>query len=492
MVGRDALSSGWPSLGVTSSGRPMPDPPGLTWIVAQRDVGRVAGHDKTLVATIILDLETRLAPGTGLEGSSRASAARALAMALDDPAKGTPVGPPTRLLAPASIAAEVGGALRDVGLSVAVELWDPDDQVIDVLDSLTHHLAGRTVAGPMGEPESWATLHAQAAAYARAQPWDGIADSVPLLLELRVGARRTEMTAVVLGNSGIERGLMVTPGRGIPEEIAEGRPGARLRDGSLMLLLGAPDKMPPVFADRPHRYGWPDDLEELPTFSGWAGGGAHDITESEIELLTVALAGVVEFTRSEAGKEVRGQLLLPRGSRGRYRVRRWAEPTQQEGRELRLFAGPVRDDLVPAGSEYGLGMIPWAKLDLARKSAGRHLAPPAGVREGGDGLPVVVIAACGAVGRRAAERIAASRPYGVLVAEHEGRVHFALLTEEATFAVGVVDPKEPALALYRERVTATDGWRALLLPDPKRREAIHGLFEFQLRQPPEHASRQGG
>jgi hypothetical protein len=79
----------------------------------------------------------------------------------------------------------------------------------------------------------------------------------------------------------------------------------------------------------------------------------------------------------------------------------------------------------------------------------------------------------------------------VIVAEYEGRVHFALLTEEATFAAGVVDPKESALALYRERVTATDGWQALLLPDPKRREAIHGLFKFQLRQPPE-IPRQGG
>jgi len=145
----------------------------------------------------------------------------------------------------------------------------------------------------------------------------------------------------------------------------------------------------------------------------------------------------------------------------------------------------VLDDWVPEGSVYGLGMIPWAGLAQARQTARRHVAPPKEMREKGDGLPVVVVSAPGPAGRRAAERIARSRPYGVLVAQHEGRVHFALLTEKATFAAGAVDPKEPALALYRERLAATDGWHALLLPDPDHPESIHGLFEFHLRQPAE-------
>ena len=463
----------------------MPDLAGRTWIVAQSDVGHAAGDDRTLIATVILDLETRLAVASGVDHSNQASAAHALAMALDEPAKDVPTGPPTRILAAAHIAIEVQHALRAIGLAVIVEPWELDDQVLDVLDSLTHHLAGRTAMGPMAEPESWATLHAQAAAYVRARPWDRFADTQPLLLELRVGARRAEMTAVVLGNSGIERGVMVTPGRGIQEEVAEGRPDARLRDGTLLLLLGSPQKMPPVFANRPRRYGWPADLEELPTFSSWAGGKAHDLAEDEIELLTVALAALVEFARPGVETDLRGQLLLTRGSGGRYRVRHLVEPPARPGSELRLFAGPVLDDWVPADSVYGLGMIPWAGLAQARRSARRRVDPPPGTREQGDGLPVVVVSASGPAGRRAAQRIATSRPYGVIVAQHQDRVHFALLTEKATFSAGAVHANEPALALYRRRLAATDGWHALLLPDPDHPESIHGLFEFQLRQPSE-------
>lgn len=120
------------------------------------------------------------------------------------------IGPETRVLL-----ARLGNAAK------VVEERAPD-WAVDVIDGLTAHMSGRRRSADWPEPEDWALLYQQAAAYARGRPWERYDDTVHLRLELKVGSQRQIRAATILGNAGLVRGMVLHPGERVPPEILSG------------------------------------------------------------------------------------------------------------------------------------------------------------------------------------------------------------------------------------------------------------------------------
>jgi hypothetical protein len=359
----------------------------IGWLVVQRELtGSVQVMDAPEIwFTAVFSTPSRKIAGGHADSSPHGSLVGAMRQAIRAPSRGAPAGRPAVVVAGPGLVDEVRDVLSEEGIRAAVDEVATPDWAEDVLTELVGHLSGRVQVADPPSPEDWALVHQQAAAYALAQPCERRADDVHLALELRIGSGRVDAVAIVLGNAGVIKGLLLSPGRDVPEVLTSNRKGAPPPAGTVSFSLIERAEARPEMMERAERYGWPTTLD-APLFIAMGPDGPHEIDRDQAMLLTVALATAIERDRQGAGfgMRVSGQMTLADGRRVRWRASLKTNVPLEVPPGLRLFSGKVRDDLIPEGAVAGLGGLPWQELESVRRQAHLHHPPHLERRAAGD------------------------------------------------------------------------------------------------------------
>lgn len=311
---------------VVASGRLRAVGGGRTWVVMLRDVThavRVEGQETT-VTGVVLDVDTGLMLGATIAESYPQACREVFHAALTTPVPGAPFrpGPPARVACAPDHLADVDDQLRAVigREAPAAEGIIPDPEAEDIVDSLVGHLSGRAQPVDPPRPEDWTHLIRLAADFAEAKPWERTtATEAGHVLTVTVHDETASYAAVVLGQQGLQRGLVLYPGTELPDAFGSWRPGqpATVPDGTLMCYLDPPDDTVREAVNRAARYGWPGDAELFPLFMTMNEDEPADIGQREAYHLALGLAAVLRLGASDSGP-LDGVLALPTGDEGTY------------------------------------------------------------------------------------------------------------------------------------------------------------------------------
>ncbi|MBO0836499.1 MAG: hypothetical protein J2P28_13465 [Actinobacteria bacterium] len=300
---------------------------GPTWIVLTRDVSYALRIDDcpVVVAGLILDADTGLIRGVSVAPSGPAARAQAIQQALTNPAGTLPPGPPARVLCGVGDAGAVTSELAAFldAPPVASEVLAAEAE--DIFDSLVGHLAGRRQPEMFATPDEWAQLVAASAEYRQAEPWLRWADDQPLDLVVGVAEVAARYVAIVLGQEGIQRGLVLYPGAlvpagGVPREQAGTEPSVPA--GTLMFYLGLRHESPPEFAAKAERYGWPLDADLAPAWvAGGPAGEPMDLDQTAVHRLILAIAAVLTHdVQPHAADPTTGEVAFPGNITGSFTI----------------------------------------------------------------------------------------------------------------------------------------------------------------------------
>jgi hypothetical protein len=297
-----------------------------------RDVShavRVADQPR-VVATLILDADTGLARGISVASTDQEACAEAMRKALTTPAGPLPPQAPAGVFCTdghaATVVSELAPLLAGAAMPAVAE-GQPVSEAEDIFDSFIGHLAGRRQPNEFPAPSDWRTLLAQAADYCQAQPWMRMSDADTLNITVTIDGAAARYVAVVIGQQGIQRGLVLYPD-GAPRN---GRPNWRpdqpvpLPAGTLLLWLDPADQIPPEFAAKAARYGWPNTTDLLPMCLIYGPDGPADIDRCSAHHLALAIAAVraQDQRRRNPGNgatKTTGELTLADNRRGTYSI----------------------------------------------------------------------------------------------------------------------------------------------------------------------------
>ncbi len=456
------------------------------WLIVQRDLtGSVRVQDAPEVwVTTVFSLPVGEIIGMKMATASGASLTDAVAMAAMPEGPGTRVPHPGVIQTAAELAPAVRRAVDDAGIATVVEEAPVPDWAADALVDLTSHLAGRRHATVPPDPATWSLLHQQTLAYTRVAPWERRADDVHLRLEVRIGSERSTWVAIVVGNAGISRGLVLCPGPVVPPALlAE---DVVPPDETCQFFFLSRDVAPGEVQERAQRYGWQAELD-VPVFVAIDAGEPREIDQRQAQAVTVALAAAIAHDSAGAGlgMTVIGELTLANGRRGRYRAVLAPNEPLPVPDDVRVLSGEVRDDLIPEGAVLGVGAVPWADLATVRDTAALHHPAPVERAPAGDGLPVLIVGLDPVAGGRVAEVLDGANPDGVALIQQGGDELLVIISDTGFYGVTSVPSDDVAVALFRKRLRATRGWHGIIVSasSGQRGGPIYGFFECVLDAP---------
>jgi hypothetical protein len=311
---------------------PPMDSSGPTWIVMIRDVShavRVKGQSR-VVASLILDADTGLTRGISVTPTVQEACAEAMHKALTTPAGPLPPQAPARVRCTdgqiATVVTELIRLRADEALPAVAE-GPPVSEAEDIFDSFIGHLAGRRQPDEFPTPPDWQALFTQVGDYCRAGPWRRFSDVNYINLTVKIDNAATRYVAVVIGAQGIQRGLVLYP----DDALLNGPPDPRgdepepMPAGTLLLWLDPSDEVPPEFAAKAARYGWPDGTDLLPVCLIGGPTGLADLDRRSTHHLTLAIAALLAYDRhrqdpGNGTTKTTGELTLPDNRRGTYSI----------------------------------------------------------------------------------------------------------------------------------------------------------------------------
>jgi hypothetical protein len=470
---------------------------GPTWLVMVRDVShgvRVSGQPHVHLA-LVLDADTGAARGSSVAATRSAALRDVFRAALTDRAGPLPPAPPDRVLCSPAIAADVvrGLGRRAIPPPSVIEV-DPVAEAEDIFDSFVGHMSGRHQPLDFATPEDWNLLYEQARRYDLAAPWERWTDSVDLAVNLRVGGRSNRYMALVLGNEGIQHGLVLYPGSSVAPGLREWEPGREvpMPPGTLMFNLDPRSEPPPEFIAKAARYGWPSGAEMVPVFLTFAKEGPGEPGIADVRHLTVAIAAVLQHDARGpivhgTGERTAGELRLAGRRRASFTVDQLA-PAEPAGEDAaRLVAHEIGWDLVSDSVPVVMGSLPWESLTHLRRQARIHRpAPPTAPAPSGMAVPLLAILPT-RKGDALASRLAEEDPLGVAVIEPDSRALVVLACARGAHALMELATGQPALDLFRRRLRSTKGVHVVMVADEASQRGegeVFALFECHLPQLP--------
>jgi hypothetical protein len=168
---------------------------------------------------------------------------------------------------------------------------------------------------------------AATADYARAQPWARWPNEEMAQIRVTLDGTTTQYLASVIGASGVQRGLNLFPEGRLPS-IDNRYVQPMMPAGTLIVWLDERedgDAVAPEFAGKALRYGWPSDLELMPTYLAFGADGPADLGDADVRRLTVAVGAVVDQSRRETappvGRSRRGSVPVDADTIGSYTLR---------------------------------------------------------------------------------------------------------------------------------------------------------------------------
>jgi hypothetical protein len=300
---------------------------GPTWIVLTRDISH-AVHIATqpvVVASMIMDADTGLVRGMAVAESGPQARAQAIAQALTRPAGTLPPETPIRVLCGPGDAQALTGELATL-LTAPVKASEVVSvEAEDIFDSFVAHMGGRQQPDTFATPDDWALLMAAADGYRRAQPWQRWADDQHLDLIVRVASVPARYLAIVLGQEGIQHGLVLYPGAAFPDQSMVTDPDqlrTSLPAGTIMFYLDPPSQTPPEFTAKATRYGWPADADLLPAWVTRGPDGPADLDQTAVRRLTLALTAVLTHdAQPDRTATTTGETKLPAQVAGGFTIK---------------------------------------------------------------------------------------------------------------------------------------------------------------------------
>jgi hypothetical protein len=472
-----------------------------SWLVLVRDVSesiRVEA-EPALAACLVLEMETGLVRGVSVGAFEEEAIERALTMGFTSPAGGLRPGRPTGLLCQPQLESLLRHVLPRIaagGPLPPVSPIEPPGEADDVFDSFIGHMAGRPQPDHPPTPSDWALLYRHALAFYRAAPWTRWHDGVVLRLEIEVDSAQKRYAAVIMGNAGIQHGLVLYPGNGIPPGLKAWKPGRPIPNprGTLAVMLDSPPQVPVDLFNKAIRYGWPPDADLAPVALRFGREDAGDPDATECRLMAVALAAVSAHDArgpiavDPGGQATTGETVFEDGSRARFSVTQ--EPPRPEPTGPRFRAYEAGFDLVPEGTPVVLGHLSWEAVNVLRTQARIHRPFPSGApRPSGAEVPLLAILPKPKNGDWTAAKVAELDPYGVVATPTgDGEEVFVLAGGEGAEVLMEVQIGTPGLGDFHRRMRATKGLHVVMVADEgssRGEGAVYGLFECY--QPPRKA-----
>jgi hypothetical protein len=261
--------------------------------------------------------------------------------------------------------------------------------------------------------------------------------------------------------------------------------------GTIFTILEGAEGSPDLFL-RARRYGWPTDAVITPNFMSVRDDGLYELDRRESYPMALALAGVAAYARGDGIAEAVGNLDLPNGQRGRYRIRKALAPpdTAQPGNAL--LSVKVSDDLMPHDSDVQIGILTPEQLKEFRRHADvvvpAKIPFPAGINP----IPLIVMTPSNRDFAGVVDRIKRANPIGAVVIERASEPMLTIMGERRGFLIAT---DRPSAKVWKRNIQQSDGAHVLIVtdnlvnkdtPDPDRPGAgevgrVYGLFECMLR-----------
>jgi hypothetical protein len=184
-----------------------------------------------------------------------------------------------------------------------------------------------------------------------------------------------------------------------------------------------------------------------PAFQVITPGGWDSLERRETQLLALTFAAVSHLEASGAeSSEASGELKLPGGARGRYRVRPAPADPDADG-NVPLF-GIARTDLYPEGEATLACMhLAWSDYDALRQGARLYMEAKEPLRDPDDGFPVVVLSVAADLTQEVAGKLKAAEPLGIAFSEMEGSLAMMLGGLQDTYVLTVFGQEREQLQL---------------------------------------------
>lgn len=469
------------------------------WLVLLRDVSHamhVAGHDH-LSAAMVLDMETGLLRGLQVAPTGGEALLQALTTATHQPTGPLSPGLPAAVMTAHGLGEEVTVSLRGTaGETVLPDVAEvePPAEAEDIFDSFIGHMAGRAQPAELPTPEDWEMLYTQALEFYRKGPWSRWHDGIDLAVEIALPGATSRHTGVIMGNGGLQHGLVIYPGENAPAGLDDWEPGqpVAMPADTLLCTLDLPQELPLELTAKARRYGWPLDTELVPVFLrlGPDEEGA-DLGRRDVHRLTVALAAVTTHDSrgpivvEPATEATTGTVAFSDGTTGNFSVHQ--RHRIEEAPPTRFRVHQTGFDLIPDGTPVVVGHLPWASLVALRSAARIHRPFPVDApRPAGKEVPLVAILPKRSKGDSIAAKTTELDPFGVAVIDTEvGEAVFTLVGANGAEILMEVAADNPSLALYRRRLRQTKGLHVVMIADESTAHGkgnVYGLIECY--QPP--------
>lgn len=473
-----------------------------TWLVLARDVSESVQvqAEPEVKAGLVLDMDTGVVRGVAVGASEAEAVAQAFTMGLTKPAGTLPPGRPDEVLCSPDLKAQMGEILPSICAGdplPSVQAIEPPAEAEDIFDSFIGHMSGRPQPDEAPRPSDWAPMYGHALDFYQAAPWTRWHDGVALALELNIDGVDRRYAAVVMGNAGIQHGLVLYPGGEVPLGLESWKSGGPVPTppGTVGLMLDPPSELPPDLRGKALRYGWPLDAEFAPVALrlGPEGEGG-DPGETETQLLAVALAAVTAHdargpvTVGSGEDATTGKVVLGNGRTATFSVAQ--KPPAVDPGVARFRVHQAGFDLVPEGTQVVLGHLPWASVPALRRAARIHRPFPSDApRPGGTEVPLLAILPKPRKGEATAAKVADLNPYGVAtLTADDGQEVFLLVGGDGAQLLMEVPSDSPSLSDFRRRLRATKGLHVVMVADEatsRGEGTVYGFFECH--QPPQQA-----
>lgn len=477
--------------------KPETAPPNESiWLVMPRDLRLwLRGVEEPTYLTIVLDV-TDPRPGSIEAGTTIGeSLIAALRLAASKPREGTMTRVPDRIQVPIEFAeamrSVLGELVREARFrpDTVVEEIIPEQGAESVFDDVITQMAHRQPADQRLLPEDAIFLYEHARRFMEAEPWKRSASDADFLVELKVGSQRLEGIATVMGDQMSQPGLLLLPGRDRAFELMTS--GNPMPPGSLVTQLEGTEGPPDLFL-RARRYGWPAEAAVTPNFFSVRSDGLQELDRRESWPMALVLAGIVAHYERGDATETRGNVELPSGHRGRYRVRKAPEPDKSTQQEGALVGVKISMDLLPDNSEVQIGILSPQLLKELRRAADVVVPPRISFPAGIDLIPMIALTPANASFAKVVDRVKRAQPFGATVLERGDGPMLTIMGARAGF---VIAQDRASADVWKQNIKNSDGAHVVIVtdaivnreaPDPDRPGKgdlghIYGLFECMLR-----------
>lgn len=466
---------------------------GGSWLVLSRDISdsiRIDGEPQVR-AGMVLDMATGLIRGVAAGRTESDAVAQAFKIGLTTPAGSLPPGRPDEVLCAPELKARIIEMLPSLVAGdrlPPVRAVEPPVEADDIFDSFVGHMSGRSQPTEPPHPSDWGLFYRRAFDFYEAAPWTRWHDGVVLTLETSIEDTDGGWAAVVMGNAGIQHGLVLYPGGHVPAGLEDWEPGlpVPMPSGTLSLMLDPPSDLPTDLRNKAFRYGWPPDAELVPAVLRLGREGGGDPGAADVQLLAVALVAVTAHdTRGpvavgSVNQATSGEVVLGDGRTATFSIAQAPPAPAPDVPRFRVHQAGV--DLVPRGTPVVLGHLSWESVRALGGAARIHRPfPPGAPPRAGTEVPLLAILAKPRNGDSIAAGVAELDPYGVTaVPTDDGQEVFVLAGGNGAQLLMEVPAGSPGMSDFRRRMRATKGLHVVMVADEATsggEGTVYGFFE---------------